>query len=78
MTYHILQSIEHIKQHHPCAGIIITGDFNQLQDYHLRNQLQVKQIVTKPTRGKATLDKHFTDMLHFYNDTIVSAPNQQI
>ncbi len=31
-------------------------------------------MVTKPIRGKATLDKRFTDMFHFYNDTIVSAP----
>ena len=74
MIDHIALCVEHIRKHHPYAGVIITGDFNKLPDYHLKSQLQLKQIFTKPTRGKVTLDKLFTNMTQFYTDTIVSAP----
>ena len=74
MTNHITQSVTHIRHHHPYCGIMILGDFNQLPDHRIKSQLHLKQIVQKPTRGNAILDKLFTNMTEFYSDAVVSAP----
>ena len=45
---------------HPECGVIITGDFNQLQDNFLRTHYRFVQVVEVVTRGQATLDKIWT------------------
>ena len=74
LTNHIINAVDHIKRVHPYAKTIITGDFNQYPEKHVKHHLCLKQTVTKPTRGNVILDKFLTDMVCFYPDCIVTAP----
>lgn len=58
---------------HPYAGIAVLGDFNTLNDKALRDY-PLKQIVRRPTRGKSTLDKIYTNVSDWYETPII-APN---
>ncbi len=71
MTEHIIKSVDHILSHHPVCGIVLVGDFNQLPDHGIISQCKLKQIVTKPTRENATLDKIFTNMILLYSEPSV-------
>ena len=66
ITYHICQSVDYIKQRHPQTGLFIAGDFYQYKDTFIKKSLSLKQIITKPTRNNAILDKVFTNMHAFY------------
>ena len=66
MIQHIQTSLETILQQHPGAGILITGDFNQLKCSALTSGFRLKQIVNKPTRGHNILDKILTNMPTLY------------
>ena len=48
------------------CGIIITGDFNQLNDNFLKTHYRFVQIVNVGTRGNAVLDKMWTNMDNVY------------
>ena len=60
MTSHIINSIDSIFQQHPYAGVMLLGDFNTLNDKSL-TAYPLKQLVSEPTRGKATLDKIYAN-----------------
>ena len=57
MRNHIVMCIDTIVRKHPECGVIITGDFNQLNDNFLKLHYRFVQIVNIKTRGKATLDQ---------------------
>ena len=65
MSSHIINSIDSILQKHPYAG-----DFNTLNDKSLR-AYPLKQLVSGPTRGKATLDKIYTNIADWYQKPII-------
>ena len=44
------------------------GDFNQFDTKRLCRNSSLKQIVKKPTRGKATLDLILTNIKRWYKD----------
>jgi len=69
MTSHIINSIDSILQQHPYAGVMLLGDFNTLNDKSLR-AYPLKQLVSEPTRGKATLDKIYTNIADWYEKPI--------
>ncbi len=71
MTDHIIKSVDHILSRHPVCGVVLLGDFNQLPDSGIVNQCKLKQVVSKPTRGNATLDKIFTNMSVLYSEPLV-------
>ncbi len=71
MTDHIIKSVDHILSHHPLCGIVLLGDFNQLPDNYIALQYKLKQVVTKPTRENATLDKIFTNMGTLFREPLV-------
>ena len=73
MTSHIINSIDSILQQHPYAGVMLLGDFNTLNDKSLR-AYPLKQLVSEPTRGKATLDKIYTNIADWYQRPI-TIPN---
>ena len=65
MTNHITGNIDSILQQHPYAGVVIMGDFNRLNDKPLCD-FPLKQIVKRPTRGKVTLDKIYTNVADWF------------
>ena len=62
----IITSIDAVIRKHPDCGIIITGDFNQLNDNFLKTHYRFVQIVNVGTRGNAVLDKIWTNMDNVY------------
>ena len=74
MINHICQCLDYILQHHPRTGIILSGDFNHLPERQLKAHYHLKQIVTVPTRGEATLDKIYTNMDKLYRSPVTSCP----
>ena len=66
MLNHIIDAVDKIISQHPHTDIIILGDFNALDDKLIR-AYPLKQIVYLPTRGKAVLDKIYTNILIIKN-----------
>jgi hypothetical protein len=60
MLNHIIDAVDKIISQHPHAAIITLGDFNALDDKLIR-AYPLKKIVHLPTRGKAVLDKIYTN-----------------
>ena len=63
---HVLDCLDRCSHDHPNLGIILLGDFNQLPDSAIK-AYPLRQVVTTPTRGKAVLDKIFTNMSDWYS-----------
>ena len=66
MREHIITSIDAVIRKHPDCGIIVTGDFNQLNDNFLKTHYPFVQIVNVGTRGNAVLDKIWANMDNVY------------
>ena len=66
LTDYICSAVDTISQKYPQTGLVITGDFNQYKDDFLKRSLSSRQIINKPTRKNATLDKFFTNMHTLY------------
>ena len=66
----IITSIDAVIRKHPDCGIIVTGDFNQLNDNFLKTHYRFVQIVNVGTRGNAVLDKIWTNMDKLYMSPI--------
>ena len=66
MREHIITSIDAVIRRHPDCGIIVTGDFNQLNDNFLKTHYRFVQIVNVGTRGNAVLDNIWTNMDKLY------------
>ena len=47
-----------------------SGDFNQLQENFLRTHYRCVQVVEVVTRGQATLDKIWTNMVEVYTPPV--------
>ena len=65
MAHRIIMAVDTIISQHPHAGVVIVGDFNTLDDRSIRSY-PLKQIVRVPARGKATLDKIYTNIENWY------------
>ena len=48
------------------CGLILLGDFNNLNCHRLNNHFSLKQLVKFPTRGRRTLDLILTNLAKFY------------
>ena len=74
-TNYIISSINEIMKKHPYTGVmLILGDFNILNDTHLRSY-PLKQVVRMATRRSAILDKLFTNIHSLYNPPKVLPPS---
>jgi len=70
MTAHILDCLDSIMRDHPHAGVVLLGDFNQLQDVALLSY-PLRQVVKSSTRGSSVLDKIYTSLKDWYEVPIV-------
>ena len=57
MREHVITCVGSVIRKHPECGVIITGDFNQMNDSFLKTHYTFSQIVKVATRGQAILDK---------------------
>ena len=58
---HITRSLEFLMQIYPAAGVLLVGDFNKMRTSRVTGSFHLKQIVDKPTRKSAILDKILTN-----------------
>lgn len=63
---HLLDSIDQIRTSYPEMAFCIMGDFNRMNIDSILRGNKLKQIVTFPTRGNATLDLILTNILDHY------------
>ena len=61
MIDYFISSLDAVTRSHPCTGILLLGDFNQLPDTQLKS-FPLQQIVTSATRGTSVLDKIYTNV----------------
>ena len=71
---HLIGSVDQLRSKHPSAGFIIMGDFNQMNTDVICTSTSLKQIVKKPTRNTAILDKILTNMKDFYSEADIMLP----
>ena len=71
---HITSTIDTIRYRNADAGIVILGDFNNLNIRNLMFSQNLKQVVQQPTKGNAILDLIVTNLHCFYQSPNVSAP----
>ena len=70
---HLVTCVDGFIWKHPECGVIITGDFNQMNDSFLKTHYKFSQIVKVATRGQAILDKIWTHMNMVYSKPVTVA-----
>ena len=70
MRDHEINGVDSMVRKHPDCGVLLTGDFNQLNDKFLKTHYRYAQLVKVPTRGQSTLDKIWTNMSPVYDTPI--------
>ncbi len=65
MKDHLKSSLEIIETLYPNSGIILAGDFNQLDFKSIAKLFNLKLAINFPTRGNNTLDQIFTNLKIF-------------
>ena len=71
---YLTNTIDSIRNRYPDCRIMLLGDFNNFDVSNLTRSLSLKQIVSSPTRGLATLDLIITDLYNFYDKPRILAP----
>ena len=71
---HLHETIDTILTNDQFAGIVIMGDFNQLDLTQLLVDPQFRQVVTQPTREDKTLDKIISNVANQYSVPQVCSP----
>ena len=71
MREHVITCVDIVIRKHPECGVIITGDFNQINDSFLKTHYS--QIVKVATRGQAILDKTWTNINMMYSKPVTVA-----
>ena len=66
LVNYLLNCIDNVLLY-PKAGIMMSGDFSDLDPKWKTNSLSLKQIVNVPTRGNCILDLIFTSFPEYYN-----------
>ena len=67
MKEYLKSSLETIETCYPNSGIVLAGDFNQLDFKSTAKLFNLKPAIIFPTRGSNTLDQIFTNLKKFYN-----------
>ena len=70
---HLITCGDSVIRKHPECGVIITGDFNQMNDSFLKTHYKFSQIVKVATRGQAILDKIWTNVNMVYYKPVTVA-----
>ena len=74
LAKHITKSLDTILRQHPSSGIVLAGDFNSFKERFITQSFGLKQIVTKPTRAQAVLDKIYTNISDYYRTLSIEPP----
>ena len=70
MRQHIIECMDAVIRRHPYCGVILTGDFNQLNDSFLKKHYRFIQVVNTVTRAQAILDKIWMNMEELYSTPV--------
>ena len=62
----LIEQLSLIESTYYNCGLILLGDFNNLNCHRLNNHFSLKQLVKFPTRGRRTLDLILTNLAKFY------------
>ena len=71
---HLLKCLSTIESRFPNSGVILLGDFNNLNVSRIKRNFRLKQIVNFPTRGRNTLDLILTNLKEYYASPIKLSP----
>ena len=71
---HLLKCLSTIESRFPNSGIILLGDFNNLNVSRIKRNFRLKQIVNFPTHGRNTLDLILTNLKDYYASPIKLSP----
>ena len=71
---HLLKCLSVIESRFPNCGIILLGDFNNLNVSRFKRNFRLKQIVNFPTRGHNVLDLILTNLSDYYATPTKLAP----
>ena len=66
--------MDSIRGQYPDCGIVVLGDFNNLDISYFCNQQRLIQVIDKPTRGDSILDLIVTNLSQFYSSPQCKAP----
>ena len=69
-----IESLDHARNKFPNCGIVLLGDFNNLNISDLLISHNLSQIFNEPTRGSTILDLVIMDMQQFYKKPLILAP----
>ena len=70
MRDHLIACVDSAIRKHLECGVIITGDFNQMNDSFLKTHYKFSQIVNVATRGQTILDQIWTNMNMVYSKPV--------
>ncbi len=68
LAQHVTDTVDQLRSRYPELGFCITGDFNRMDITPITLGNHLKQLVTFPTRGRATLDLLITNIEPHYHD----------
>ena len=70
MRDHLITCVDSAIRKHTECGVIITGDFNQMNDSFLKTHYTYCQIVKVATKGQAIVEKIWTNMNMVYSKPV--------
>ena len=70
----LINTIDLIRNKHPDHGLVILGDFNDLEIRTLSISQNLKQVVDQPTRESAILELILTNLHNLYDRPDILAP----
>ena len=64
MRDHVINGVDSMVRKHPLCGVLLTGDFNQLNDKFFKNTLHVRPVSkstnTWPINARQDMDEYVT------------------
>ena len=63
---YLITSLDTVLRRIPDRGVILSGDFNQFNEYFLRTHYGYEQLVKAATRNRAILDQIWSNMSPVY------------
>ena len=74
LNNYITERLDNLLKERPSAGIVITGDINQLDPRPLCRRFDLRKMVKSPTRGNNILDQILTNMSNVYGEAKLLPP----
>jgi hypothetical protein len=74
LVAYLVETLDLVRNTYPECGIVLLGDFNNLDISDLLSCHDLSQVVTTPTRGSAILDLVITNIHSFYDIPTTIAP----